>query len=127
MSDLTNYKDPPITMIQTTQNFNTITNNTNIIDKSSFPDLTTEKVANRLLKRKKNASEMGYLNFPNRSPQKINQIQDEIRINKNLERLKNEMVQKSLAVGGAVTQFKKRKQRRMIKKMMDQDLEYGVK
>lgn len=114
-------------MIQTTQNFNTITNNTNIIDKSAFPDLKNEKVSNRLLKRKKNASEIGYLNFPNRSSQKIKQIQDDIMISKNLQRLKNEMVQKSLAVGGALTQFKKRKQRRMIKQMMEQESGYGGK
>ena len=116
-----------ITMIQTTQNFNTITDNSGLLDNPEFPNLKAEKVANRLLKRKKNASEIGYLNFPNRSTQKIKQLNEDILVNKNIQKLKNEMLQKSQAVGGALTQFKKRKQRRIIKQMMDQDSSYGVR
>eukprot|EP00344_Euplotes_crassus_P000570 CAMPEP_0197014194 /NCGR_PEP_ID=MMETSP1380-20130617/69275_1 /TAXON_ID=5936 /ORGANISM="Euplotes crassus, Strain CT5" /LENGTH=45 /DNA_ID= /DNA_START= /DNA_END= /DNA_ORIENTATION= len=44
-----------------------------------------------------------------------------------MEKLKNEMIQKSAAVGGALTQFKKRKQRRMIKQMMNEENNgYGI-
>lgn len=107
----------------------TITNNTNIIYNSAFPDLKTEKVANRLMKRKtKNSSEIGYLNFPVRSTQKIQQIKNETMMNKNISKLKQEMFKKSAAIGGALTQFKKRKQRRMIKQMLNEEnSSYGVR
>ena len=107
----------------------TITNNTNIIYNSAFPDLKTEKVANRLMKRKtKNSSEIGYLNFPVRSTQKIQQIKNETMMNKNISKLKQEMLKKSAAIGGALTQFKKRKQRRMIKQMLNEEnSSYGVR
>ena len=64
---------------------------------------------------------MGYLNFPNRSTQKIKQASTELLANQNLEKLKKEMIQKSAGVGGALTQFKKRKQRRIIQQMMNED------
>ena len=118
------YGNPKITMIQTTQNFNTITNNTNIIDTSGFPDLKTEKVANRLIKRKKNASEIGYLNFPSRSTQKIRQMQEEsnnYNNSRDLITMQKEVLQKAGITGGALTQFKKRKQRRLIKQLMEEN------
>eukprot|EP00344_Euplotes_crassus_P011070 CAMPEP_0197019316 /NCGR_PEP_ID=MMETSP1380-20130617/80629_1 /TAXON_ID=5936 /ORGANISM="Euplotes crassus, Strain CT5" /LENGTH=159 /DNA_ID=CAMNT_0042446709 /DNA_START=181 /DNA_END=658 /DNA_ORIENTATION=- len=100
----------------------TITNNTNIIYNSAFPNLKTEKVANRLVKRKmENTSEIGYLNFPNRSAQKISQMSNEPLMKKNMARQNNEILQKSAGIGGALTQFKKKKQRRMIKQMMNED------
>ncbi|CAI2369762.1 unnamed protein product [Moneuplotes crassus] len=95
---------------------------------SAFPNLKTEKVSNRLVKRKnKDPSEIGYLNFPTRSTHKISQMSNEALMKKNMEKLKNEMLQKSAAVGGALTQFKKRKQRRMIKQMMNEENNgYGI-
>jgi hypothetical protein len=36
-----------------------------------------------------------------------------------INQLKSQMMARSKGVGGALTQFKKRKQRRMIKQMMD--------
>lgn len=70
-----------------------------------FPNLKTEKVADRLLKRKTNTSEIGYLNFPNRSSHKIKQMHQDTA-SQDFTHLKNEMIQKSIAVGGALTQFK---------------------
>lgn len=123
-----NLGNPQITMIQTTQNFNTITNNTNMMMESKgFPELKTEKVSDRLLKRKKDTSEIGYLNFPNRSTRKINKMHQD-SASQDLTHLKNEMIQKSVGVGGALTQFKKRKQRRLIKQLMEDTANgYGSK
>jgi hypothetical protein len=111
-------------MNKTAQNFNTIANNAYSGNGfGQFPDLKSEKVANRLLKRQKNGSEIGYLNFPSRSTNKIKQMhnEDELMKKNNLVSLKNEMMQRSAAVGGALTQFKKKKQRRMIKQLMEEN------
>lgn len=96
-----NYGNPKITMIKTTQNFNTITTNTNVVVDNPFPGLGSQKASNRLLKRKINHSQ----NEPN---------PHEIRSQK------EEMQQKSAGVGGALTQFKKRKQRRIIRELMEE-------
>lgn len=57
-----------------TRNHFTSVQHDNGINDSDLLNYQSEKVANRLFKKSKNATEMGYINFPHRSLQKIKEF-----------------------------------------------------
>ena len=71
-------------------------------------------------KRNQNISEVGYLNLP--KPVKTNKAVnfDADKKFEERQKLENEMIKNSFAVGGALTQVKRRKKRLLLKQMMEQ-------
>ena len=89
-------------------------------NKTGLPFMSAQKPKSQMrLKRNQNISEVGYLNIP--KPTKANKVKN-VDLEKMFEerkKLENEMIKNSFAVGGALTQVKRRKKRLMLKEMME--------